>query len=201
MEESKLAEELNIPLAELIDIDNIESLIAANTDSLATTASSDIKVVKDVVQEALEAHSEGKTCREIALDKMKEYEETNARKVKLDSEIADLEIEIRKTCPEMFDKLDKLNEQLKKEETRMKEIAAESTPIFARAVEEDEDNKTLLYGKIQATYVYPTVKHQFNLKSFIEEQNEFYTEHLSVLDPYSTMTEVSDYVKYTVKKK
>lgn len=201
MEESRLAEELNIPLAELIDIDNIESLIAANTDSLATTASSDIKVVKDVVQEALEAHLEGKTSREIALDKMKEYEETNARKVKLDSEIADLEIEIRKTCPEMFDKLDKLNEQLKKEEARMKEIAAESTSIFARAVEEDEDNKTLLYGKIQATYVYPTVKHQFDLKSFIEEQNEFYTEHLSVLDPYSTMTKVSDYVKYTVKKK
>ena len=59
----------------------------------------------------------------------------------------------------------------------------------------------ILYGKIQATYVYPTVKHQFDLKSFIEEQNEFYTEHLSVLDPYSTMTKVSDYVKYTVKKK
>ena len=201
MEESKLAEELNIPLAKLIDIDNIESLISANTDSLATTASSDIKVVKDVVQEALETHSEGKTCREIALDKMKEYEETNARKVKLDSEIADLEIEIRKACPEMFDKLNKLNEQLKKEEARMKEIAVESTPFFAQAVEEDEDSKTLLYGKIQATYIYPTVKHQFDLKSFIEEQNEFYTEHLSVLDPYSTMTKVSDYVKYTVKKK
>lgn len=201
MEESKLAEELNIPLAELIDIDNAESLITTNTDSLATVVSSDIKVIKDVVQEALEAHSEEKTSREIALDKMKEYEETNARKVKLDSEIADLEIEIRKACPEMFDKLDKLNEQLKKEEARMKEIATESTPFFAQAVREDEDNKTLLYGKIQATYVYATEKHQFDLKSFIEEQNDFYTEHLSLLDSYSTISKVSDYVKYTIKKK
>lgn len=201
MDEKRIAEELNIPLAEVIDIANFESLVSTNNDSLATKASTDIKVVKDVVQEALEAHSEEKTSREVALDKMKEYEETNARKVKLDSEIADLELEIRKICPDMFDKLDKLNEQLKKEEARLKEIATESTPFFAQAVKEDEDNKTLLYGKIQATYVYPTEKHQFDLKSFIAEQNDFYTEHLSILDPYSTITNVSDYVKYTIKKK
>lgn len=201
MDEKRIAEELNIPLAEVIDIANFESLVSTNNDSLATKASTDIKVVKDVVQEALEAHSEEKTSREVALDKMKEYEETNARKVKLDSEIADLELEIRKICPDMFDKLDKLNEQLKKEEARLKEIATESTPFFAQAVKEDEDNKTLLYGKIQATYVYSTEKHQFDLKSFIAEQNDFYTEHLSILDPYSTITNVSDYVKYTIKKK
>lgn len=201
MDEKRVAEELNIPLAEVIDIANFESLVTTNEDSLATVASSDIKVTRDVVEEALEAHTNEKTCREAALDKMKDYEETNARKVKLDSEIADLEIEIRKQCPEMFDKLDKLNEQLKKEEARLKEIASESTPFFAQAVKEDEDNKTLLYGKVQATYVYATDKHQFDLKSFIEEENDFYTEHLSVLDPYTTITRVSDYVKYTIKKK
>ena len=93
MDEKRIAEELNIPLAEVIDIANFESLVSTNDDSLATKASTDIKVVKDVVQEALEAHSEEKTSREVALDKMKEYEETNARKVKLDSEIADLELD------------------------------------------------------------------------------------------------------------
>lgn len=181
--------------------DLLNEEIVANNDSLVTVASSEIKVVKETVSLEEAKANTSKTCRDVALEKMKEYEEVSNKKAKIDVEITDIEAEIRKACPELYEKLDKLNEQSAKEAGRLKEIASEATPFFAQAVKEDEDNKTLLYGKIQATYVYPTDKHQFDLKLFIEEQNEFYTEHLSVLDPYSTITSVSDYVKFTVKKK
>lgn len=185
---------------EQMSLDDLLEETVTNTDSLVTKASSDIRVVKDEVSAAVEQPVQ-KTCRDIAIEKMKEYDEVNAKKAKLEASIAEIEVKLREACPELYSELDNLNMQANTQANRLKEIASEATPFFAQAVKEDEDNKTLLYGKIQATYVYATEKHQFDLKSFIEENNEFYTEHLSVLDPYSTITKVSDYVKFTVKKK
>ena len=80
-------------------------------------------------------------------------------------------------------------------------IKQEATPVFRKVVELNNNDKTLLYGKIQATYVFPTEKHKFDLKLFIEEQKDFYIDNISYFDPYSEITQVSDYVKFTVKKK
>lgn len=185
----------------------LEELLSSSSaftlkDSMITEASTDIVVKKDEDTSIEDKSNEDESSpRDVVLDKIKEYESVSKEKTKLDLQIEEIEEQIRQACPELYSKLDELNTKSKSKADRLKEISSETTPFFAKAVEIDEGDKTLIYGKVQATYVYPTTKHQFDLKSFIEEQNEFYTDNISMFDPYSTFTEVSGYTKFTVKKK
>ena len=180
----------------------LEDLLSSSStstlkDSMITEASTDVVVKKDEDT----SNEDEKSPRDVVLDKIKEYESVSKEKAKIDSQIEEIEEQIRQACPELYSKLDELNTKSKSNADRLKEISSETTPFFAKAVEIDEEDKTLIYGKVQATYIYPTTKHQFDLKSFIEEQNEFYTDNISIFDPYSTFTEVSGYTKFTIKKK
>ena len=167
-----------------------------NLNELITNAELDIKVVKlDNSDE-----DEIRDKREKALLKLKEYEDITSDINKLNSEREDILLEIRKSCPELVSKLEENEAITKLKNDKLKIIASEALPFFRVIANYDEDNKTLIYGKVQGTYVYPSVKHQFDLKSFIEEEKDFYVENISMFDPYSKITDVSDYVKFTVKK-
>lgn len=194
-----------------------------NLNELVTNAEVDIKVVKlndsvegekDKIEEdnnVKESNTKDTSCemtteedirdkREKALLKLKEYEDVTSDINKLNLEREDILSEIRKSCPELVSKLEENEAATKLKDDKLKIIASEALPFFRIITNYSEDNKTLIYGKVQGTYVYPSVKHQFDLKSFIEEEKDFYTDNISMFDPYSKITNVSDYVKFTVKK-
>ena len=194
-----------------------------NLNELITNAEVDIKVVKlndsvegekDKIEEdsnVKENSVEDTSCemtveedirdkREKALLKLKEYEDITSDINKLNLEREDILSEIRESCPELVSKLEENEAITKLKNDKLKIIASEALPFFRIITNYDENNKTLIYGKVQGTYVYPSVKHQFDLKSFIEEEKDFYVENISMFDPYSKITDVSDYVKFTVKK-
>ena len=84
--------------------------------------------------------------------------------------------------------------------SKMELIKKELLPMFQVAVAEDPDNKTLLCNKVQATYVYPTKKHSFDLKDFMEKESSFYFDNISKFAPYAKISDVSDSIKITIKK-
>lgn len=180
-------------------LDELDEMLVNNDN--VVTASADIKVIKDepldvsINQDTLE-----KTFKDNIMNYLKEYEETTDDKVKLENEISEIEDKIREAVPELYAKLDILNVNLDEKNKKLKAISSACVDDFRSAVALNEDMKTLVYNKVQGTYVYPTKKHQFDLKAFIEDNKEFYTENLSILDPYSKITDVADYVKITVKK-
>lgn len=165
-------------------------------NDLGVEASTDIKVVK----EEIAPEQKEITFREKSMNILKDYEEVIKENSDLAKRIEDLQATLRELHPDIFEQIDAVNATISSNESRLKQIASEACPIFEGAINEDEENKTLVYGKVQGTYVYPTEKHSFDLKSFIEENKEFYTENISILDPYAKITPVSAYVKFTVKK-
>jgi hypothetical protein len=72
-------------------------------------------------------------------------------------------------------------------------------PLQKGAFEANDKDKTLIYNRIQSTYVEATEKNQFDLKTFRTEQKDFWEKNLDVLRPYAKITNVSDYVKVTIK--
>ena len=184
---------------------NLEEMLDSldSNDSLITKASSDIVVTKLDESEPLEGTNETAkaTPREEAFKILSKYEAKAKEIDEISSKIKDVQSKIEETCPELFKEIKTLENDLAKKNEALDIIKQEATPVFRKAVELDNGDKTLTYDKIQATYVFPTEKHKFNLKLFIEEQEDFYLDNISYFDPYSEITQVSDYVKFTVKKK
>ena len=174
-----------------------------SNDSLITKASSDIVVTKLDESEPLEGTNETAkvTPREEAFKILSKYEIKVREIDDISAKIKDVQSKIEETCPELFKEIKTLENDLAKKNEDLDIIKQVATPVFRKVVELNNNDKTLLYGKIQATYVFPTEKHKFDLKSFIEEQKDFYIDNISYFDPYSEITQVSDYVKFTVKKK
>lgn len=87
-------------------------------------------------------------------------------------------------------------EEVKQEQETLKtEILTFQRDAYA----DSEDNKSLTYNKVTATYVLPTEKNSFDLKKFREEQTDFWNDNQDILGTYAKITPVSDYVKLTIK--
>ena len=134
------------------------------------------------------------------LNRLARYDELVKNESKYETDYNEVYEELLKANPEIADKLRDLDMQRDACNNEMEMIKKELLPMFQAAVAEDPDNKTLLCNKIQATYVYPTKKHSFDLKDFMEKESSFYFDNISKFAPYAKISDVSDSIKITIKK-
>lgn len=192
MEENSKLESLEEMLNEL------DTGVSANSDTIKSTDNSDILEADVDVNIVKDSNI---TFREKVINKLKDYEDITNSQAKLEVEKEEVMNSIKKACPELFDRISKLDNEILAKDNQIDEMKKSITPLFEKAIKESSDNKTLLYGKVQGTYVDSTKKHSFDLKSFIDENKDFYTNNISIFDPYSKITDVAAYTKITVKKK
>ena len=172
---------------------SLEEILEKDND-LGVTFSVDTNIVKE------DSETKERTSKDALLDCIKDYDEAYTNASKIEIQIDEINKEIEKACPELFIKLNEAKAELEKENKKMNLAKTNALPHFSKVYALDNEEKTLFYGKTQATYVLPTQKHSFDLKTFIEEQKDFYLKNISILDPYSKITDVAGYVKFTVKK-
>ena len=145
--------------------------------------------------------------RKKAMEKLEEYEAEEKKIIRLDGEMAllnqELEYLISKIKQENKELIDKINDKANEIEAAkaiQESIKQQLLPLQREVYLADNEDKTLVFNKIQSTYVAATEKNQFDLKKFREEQKDFWKENLEILKPYAKITDVSDYLKITIKK-
>ena len=186
-----------------------ETQVLANTNnSLSDGEKTENKEVKITEDRELTKAEFAEINRKKAMEKLEAYEAAEKTLSKLDGEMSllnqELDSLISKIKLDNKDLIDKINakaneiEAAKAEQDKIKE---ELLPLQREVYLVDNEDKTLKFNKVQSTYVAPTEKNQFDLKSFREEQKDFWKENLDILKPYSKITPVSDYVKITISKK
>lgn len=191
-------EELNeMNLDEIInDVSN------SMTVGLDVSSGLDIQINKDdtvsLVQE--------KSFKDKAMEELKKFEELQNKKEQLEAQLTlangDLDILISKIKvdnKELIDKINSLANEIKSLTDEQNDIKETLVPLQKGAFEANDKDKTLIYNRIQSTYVEATEKNQFDLKSFRTEQKDFWENNLDILRPYAKITNVSDYVKVTIK--
>ena len=184
-----------------------ETQVLAN-NSLSDGEKTENKEVKITEDRELTKAEFAEINRKKAMEKLEAYEAAEKTLSKLDGEMSllnqELDSLISKIKLDNKDLIDKINakaneiEAAKAEQDKIKE---ELLPLQREVYLVDNEDKTLKFNKVQSTYVAPTEKNQFDLKSFREEQKDFWKENLDILKPYSKITPVSDYVKITISKK
>ena len=203
-------EELNnMNLDELL---NTASSSEGNTMSGSLFADADVEVT--ITKESTEENTEmtnqdfGELNRKKAMEKLEEYEAAELKISKLDGEMSLLNQEfdnliskIKLDNKELIDKINNKANEIEAIKAEQEKIKEELVPLQREVYLVNNEDKTLKYNKIQSTYVAPTEKNQFDLKTFREEQGDFWKENLEVLQPYSKITPVSDYIKITISKK
>jgi len=140
------------------------------------------------------------TVKDTIVSRLSRYDDLVKAEAKAASDYDEVYEELLKSNPEIASKLKELDMKRDACNNEMEMIKKELLPMFQTAVAEDQDNKTILCNKIQATYVYPTKKHSFDLKDFMEKESAFYFDNISKFTPYAKITDVSDCVKITIKK-
>lgn len=146
--------------------------------------------------------------RNKTMNKLAEYEACQNKINRLDGEMSLLNQEfdaliskIKLENKELIDKINAKSDEIKATQEQQDKIKVELLPLQRLAYQLNKDDKTFNYNKIQSTYVEPSEKNKFDLKKFREEQSDFWKENLDVLEPYSEITTVSDYIKITISKK
>lgn len=169
----------------------------------------ELEELEEVISEERELTVEdlAKACKKEAMNKLGEYESLEDRKVVLAGELkaAQQELEmqfskVRAQNLELLDRIEKLGNDLEDVEKGQAKLKEDLLPIQKELYKLDSDEKTLVYNKIQSTFVAATEKNQFDLKKFREEQADFWKTNLEVLKPYAKITDVAAYLKITVKK-
>lgn len=145
--------------------------------------------------------------RKKAMEKLEEYEAEEKKIIRLDGEMTllnqELEYLISKIKQENKELIDKINDkanEIEAAKAMQESIKQQLLPLQREVYLADNEDKTLVFNKIQSTYVAATEKNQFDLKKFREEQKDFWKENLEILKPYAKITDVSDYLKITIKK-
>ena len=145
--------------------------------------------------------------RKKAMEKLEEYEAEEKKIIRLDGEMTllnqELEYLISKIKQENKELIDKINDkanEIEAAKAMQESIKQQLLPLQREVYLADNEDKTLVFNKIQSTYVAATEKNQFDLKKFREEQKDFWKENLDILKPYAKITDVSDYLKITIKK-
>lgn len=191
-------EELNeMNLDEIInDVSN------SMTIGLDVSSGLDIQINKDDTVSLVQEQS----FKDKAMEELKKFEELQNKKEQLEAQLTlangDLEVLISKIKvdnKELIDKINSLANEIKSLTDEQDDIKETLVPLQKGAFEANDKDKTLIYNRIQSTYVEATEKNQFDLKSFRTEQKDFWEKNLDVLRPYAKITNVSDYVKVTIK--
>lgn len=191
-------EELNeMNLDEIInDVSN------SMTIGLDVSSGLDIQINKDDTVSLVQEQS----FKDKAMEELKKFEELQNKKEQLEAQLTlangDLDILISKIKvdnKELIDKINSLANEIKSLTDEQNDIKETLVPLQKGAFEANDKDKTLIYNRIQSTYVEATEKNQFDLKSFRTEQKDFWEKNLDVLRPYAKITNVSDYVKVTIK--
>lgn len=162
----------------------------------------------ETIKEPEVTEEEKEENRAKTMNKLAEYETYQNKLTKLDGEMSllnqELENLISKIKLDNKDLIDKINakaDEIKVAQEEQDKIKLELLPLQRNAFKYNKNDKTFNYNKIQSTYVEPSEKNKFDLKKFREEQKDFWKENLEVLEPYSEITTVSDYIKITISKK
>ena len=128
--------------------------------------------------------------RKKAMEKLEEYEAEEKKIIRLDGEMTllnqELEYLISKIKQENKELIDKINDkanEIEAAKAMQESIKQQLLPLQREVYLADNEDKTLVFNKIQSTYVAATEKNQFDLKKFREEQKDFY----EVLDYYLEM--------------
>jgi hypothetical protein len=191
-------EELNeMNLDEIInDVSN------SMTIGLDVSSGLDIQINKDDTVSLVQEQS----FKDKAMEELKKFEELQNKKEQLEAQLTlangDLDILISKIKvdnKELIDKINSLANEIKSLTDEQNDIKETLVPLQKGAFEANDKDKTLIYNRIQSTYVEATEKNQFDLKTFRTEQKDFWEKNLDVLRPYAKITNVSDYVKVTIK--
>ena len=183
-------EELNnMNLDELL---NTASSSEGNTMSGSLFADADVEVT--ITKESTEENTEmtnqdfGELNRKKAMEKLEEYEAAELKISKLDGEMSLLNQEfdnliskIKLDNKELIDKINNKANEIEAIKAEQEKIKEELVPLQREVYLVNNEDKTLKYNKIQSTYVAPTEKNQFDLKTFREEQGDFWKENLEVL--------------------
>lgn len=162
-------------------------------------ASTDIKIEKEEIPVET-VLGDTSSMKDKIIDRLSTYDTLVKAEATIAADYDNVYEELLKANPEIADKLKELDLQRDACNSKMELIKKELLPMFQVAVAEDPDNKTLLCNKVQATYVYPTKKHSFDLKDFMEKESSFYFDNISKFAPYAKISDVSDSIKITIKK-
>lgn len=198
--------------------------LEASSDKLFVNADVDVQVTAEQTQldleevveekedEVVEEHPklsavEFNEVKKQAMDKLGEYEAQEKEKAiltgRLEEAMAKLDVlidEVRAQNIGLVNEINGLQIQLEEAADKQETIKNDLLPLQEKLFYTDEKEKTLIFNKIQSTFVEATVKNQFDLKKFREEEKTFWEEHLDVLRPYAKITDVAEYLKITVKK-
>ena len=198
--------------------------LEAGSDKLFVNADVDVQVTAEQTQLDLEEVVEEKEDEVVeehpklsavefnevnreAMDKLGEYEAQEKEKAiltgRLEEAMAKLDVlidEVRAQNIGLVNEINGLQIQLEEAADKQETIKNDLLPLQEKLFYTDEKEKTLIFNKIQSTFVEATVKNQFDLKKFREEEKTFWEEHLDVLRPYAKITDVAEYLKITVKK-
>lgn len=171
-----------------MSLDDLLGSLSGNLENVTATTSVTVEPVEE------------ETIKSKILKRLARYDDLNKKHEKAILDYDEVYQELLKASPELASKLKELEMTQDACDNEMELIKKELLPMFQVAVAEDPDNKTLLCNKVQATYVYPTKKHSFDLKGFMEKESSFYFDNISKFAPYAKISDVSDSVKVTIKK-
>lgn len=183
----------------ITDLDNLELLL--NDEQVNDAVE---KAIDPLVDEII---SDDVNYKEEAMKKLSAYEECIKKEKQLNADLDELEAKVAGLIEqvtidnkELFDAIDAIKEELSSISEKEGALKEDLLPLQRELFKKDEEDKTLVFNKVQSTYVASTEKNQFDLKAFREEEPEFWEKNLDVMSPYAKITTVADYLKITIKK-
>lgn len=198
-------------------MDNLEEMLkefsaqpdTLESDKLYVNADVDVTVKKDDPEEnrELTVEESAAMAKKKAMDMLGEYETLENKKVVLAGELQKAQDELESLFTKLkadniglVDKINELANELEAAEDGQDKIKEDLLPLQRELYLANEKDKTLVYNKIQSTFVAETEKNSFDLKKFREEQAEFWKSNYDLLMPYAKISEVAAYLKITIKK-
>ena len=173
-----------------------------------SNAEVEVNIVKDEeVKPEISKEEYVARCKKEAMEKLGEFESLENKKTilkgeweKANQELEMLFSKVRAKNLDLVNKIKSLEDELSLTETKQDTVREELLPIQRELYLADDKEKTLIYNKIQSTFVAATEKNQFDLKKFREEQKDFWEEHYGLLKDYAKISDVAAYLKITIKK-
>lgn len=169
---------------------------------LFANAEVEVNIVKEELKEPTLEEQET-----LAMNKLGEYENKEREKVKLTEDLEKLTneydnliTELNNANKELVDKIEEIKNRLEVIGEAQEIIKEELLPLQSKLYSMDDTRKTLVYNKIQSTYVAQTEKNKFDLKKFREDHKDFFESNRDIMGPYSEISIVKDYLKITIKK-
>lgn len=195
--------DINITKAEQLELDLSEQM-QLNLDEPDTK---EVEAPREEPSSEMTKAEYAVKCKKEAMVKLGEYEVLENKKValtgdltKAQQELESLFAKVRAQNLDLINKINSLTDELEVTQKSQELVREELLPIQRELYLADNKEKTLVYNKIQSTFVAATEKNKFDLKKFREEQAEFWKSNYNLLKDYAEITDVSAYLKITIKK-